>query len=300
MTGEENQKNNFDSTNTETKVIKTFADDMAEVIEGDKEGLVKKIIDQEEAREAERLAMSPESGQNKLFIVLGFLLILATFVILTLSFMRKEPSVVNVENSFTPMIFSDESAFVEISDLNRDEIIESINNRIDATELREEELLGLYLTDSNTIVGLEEFLRLIKGGLVIPKLEGLGGLISDNFLIGAAVKNREKNFFILLKVRSTTDVFGSLREWEGKIFADLHKFFGFELSSETESLLRKSFTDQIIANKNARVLYTKDDETYENIAIMYVFANDNHVIIARDPLVVNEVLARLASGRVKK
>ena len=48
--------------------IKTFADDMAEAIEADREGAVRKIIHEQEIKEKEKINISPDSRRNKLFM----------------------------------------------------------------------------------------------------------------------------------------------------------------------------------------------------------------------------------------
>ena len=48
--------------------------------------------------------------------------------------------------------------------------------------------------------------------------------------------------------------FGQMRNWENKMFSDLHDIFGIPLSLDTGYLLTKNFEDGIIQNKNARIL----------------------------------------------
>ena len=57
----------------ENKIVETYADDMAKVLESDTGGLVKKIIHGEEEHEAEKRNFSPESQRNKIFMALGAL-----------------------------------------------------------------------------------------------------------------------------------------------------------------------------------------------------------------------------------
>ncbi len=311
---EENNKEKVLATNVDTKMIETYADDMAEVIRDDKEGLIKKIIHQEEEREVEKLNLSPQSRKNKLFIILGSLLMLATVAILFLALTKEDDSTLPIEEQFTPLLFNDKSVFVDISGLNRDKMTEAVLGAIDKSVLKSGEVEGIYLTENKQILKFGKFLELIASSFVIPEAEeGGGGFVSDNFLLGLVNTYGLKNisdtnnstptdgtdFFVLLRVRSMTDVFNSLRTWENKMFTDLYGLFGTKLSSKTEYLLTKDFEDGIIENKNARILYGEDDEE-KSIAMMYVFANDNSVVITRSPLAVREIIARLASGRVKK
>ena len=47
-----------------SRVIETYAEDMAQVLENDKGGLIKKIIHEEEEHEAEKRNLSPQSKKN--------------------------------------------------------------------------------------------------------------------------------------------------------------------------------------------------------------------------------------------
>ncbi len=103
-------------------------------------------------------------------------------------------------------------------------------------------------------------------------------------------------FFILIKMRSLADIFEILRNWEGKMFQDLHGFFGVDLTADTKYLLDANFTDGIIQNKNARVLYDKEGK----IVMMYLVADDNSIIITRTEKSAQEIILRLASSKVEK
>ena len=105
-----------------------------------------------------------------------------------------------------------------------------------------------------------------------------------------------EGFFILLKVRETADIFGALRAWEDKILFNLSGFFGINLSSETNYLFTKDFEDGIVNNKNARILYDKDGK----IILMYIFADDNSVIITNTENAAREIMLRLTSSKKKQ
>ena len=64
------------------KQVKTYAEDMAKVIESDSGGLIKKIIHQQEQYEIERKNSSPRSKKNQLFIFTGIVLVFLAIVLL--------------------------------------------------------------------------------------------------------------------------------------------------------------------------------------------------------------------------
>jgi hypothetical protein len=281
--------------------VKTYAEDMAEVLENDKEGLVRKIIHGAEEKEAEKKNLSPESKQNKVFLIVS--IVLLALGLITLSFFlinNKDIKTVPVEKQFVPIIFNDRTSFIEVLEFKKEEIEQTVLNQANSTTVKKNGVEGIFLTLNNQRIGLREFLSLVKSNFVPNESEVL---VSDDFLMGIVnvegINEKSSNrpgFFILIKVRSIADIFDAMRAWESKMFFDLHGFFGFELGSETTYLLTKNFEDGIVENKNTRFLYDKDN----NLVLMYVFADDNSVIITNSQDAVREIVLRIASKKTKQ
>jgi hypothetical protein len=287
----------------EHKIVETYAGDIAEMLENDKEGLVKKIIHGEEKHEEDKKNLSPESKKNKLFFSVGFLLVILSLIILFFFLFKKADNTIVVESQFTPIIFNDKSSSLEVSGMKKEEIAQVVLNEINTTDVKVGGVEAIYLTENKQILGLRRFISLIKSNFV-PGDNTF--FVNDDFLMGV-VNNRasdsasdsistSKDFFILLKVRSATDIFNALRIWEGKMFLDLHGFFGIDISADTKHLLTKDFKDGIVENKNARILYDKDNK----VVLMYVFADDNSIVITSSQKAVHEIMLRLASSQKKQ
>lgn len=285
-------------TKIQHQIVQTYAEDMAEVLENDKSGLVKKIIHGEEEREREKLNLSPESRRNRFFMLAGFLLFLLGTGVLVYFFYKTDLSTTEIPEQFTPLIFSDRSDFVEIAALNKDKIAQTILNKVLSTEVKAGGVEGFYLTEEKKTVSLRRFLSLIKSNFAPGGIH----IVDDNFLLGVVNVAPEldrpasPDFFVLLKVRSLSDVFETLRAWENKMFLDLHGFFGVAISPDTSYLLTKNFSDGIIQNRNARILYDKAG----GIVMMYVLADDNSLIVARSESATREIILRLASSGAQK
>ncbi len=274
-------------------VAQTYAEDMARAIEDDKEeGIIKKIIHEEEEREIKKKNRSPETIKNKFFMVVSVLFIVFGFIILFYFLFSKNDSVVNVAKQFTPLIFSDQNSFFEVKGFKNDEITQTVSNEVIKTGVKNGGVEAIYLTEDKAVLGLRRFVSLSNGNF-IPSNNAL--LVSDNFLMGV-VNTDTKDFFILLKMNSTADIFDSLRTWENKMFFDLHGFFGIDITSANKYLLNANFSDGIIENKNARILYDSNN----NIVMMYIFADDNSVIITDTESAAHEIMLRLAASRIKK
>ncbi|HEY4513612.1 MAG TPA: hypothetical protein VJH06_03830 [Candidatus Paceibacterota bacterium] len=307
-----------------SKVVQTYAEDMAKVIESNKEGLVKKIIHDEEQHEEEKRNLSPQSKKNEFFMLFGLILILTSFTALFFFFSTRDvPSIPEQEQS-APIIFTDKSALLEVAGLKKGEIEKKVLEEISTTTVKVGGVEAIYLTVNKSLIGLRKFIVSIDGNFV----PGDRNFVDDNFLMGVVnskiksatpdtpaspalggsqgmtvsflraepVPPTSKDFFILLKIRSIADIFNAMRTWENKMFPDLHGFLGIDLSPDTKYLLTKNFEDGIVENKNARILYDKENK----MVIMYVFADDNSVIITTTENAVDEIMLRLASSRVKK
>lgn len=279
--------------NNKNKIVKTYAEDMAQVLSDGKGGVIKKIIHSEEEHEKEKRNLSPQSRKNKFFMFLGMVLLMVSFGTIAFFLKKGEVPSVPVEKQFVPIIFTDKNALVELGDLKKSEIEEKISNQVNTTTVKTGGVEGIYLTFNKSPIGLRKFIGMI-GGNFQPLTENF---VDDNFLMGA-VKNDTENssFFMLIKMRSIPDVFDIMRGWESKMFTDLHGFFGVSLTPETKYLLTKNFEDSIIENKNARILYDTDN----NIVMMYIFADDNSIVITDNPKAVAEIILRLASSQIKK
>lgn len=277
----------------ENKSIETYAEDMAEIINNDKEGgLIKKIIQQQEEKDNQNKNLFLKSKNNMVFMLMGILLILgaiATLVFLVI--LKKNISTVEIQETSVPIIFTDESIYKDVSLFNKEKIAQTVFNEVNIADGKKGAVKGIYLMKDKKIISLGEFVRLINGSLIVDNTS----FINDNFLIGA-VNQETKNLFILLQVRSFGDIFGNMRAWEKKMFSDMHGFFGIDITGETNYLSIRDFEDGIVENKNARILKDKMGD----IVMMYVFVDDQFLIIADTLSAVHEVTLRLKASEVKK
>ncbi|MEK7588868.1 MAG: hypothetical protein AAB438_03560 [Patescibacteria group bacterium] len=295
---------------TQAKFIETYTDDMMKVIDQNEGGVIRKIIQEQEEHEALKENFSPQSKRNRVFLIFSLFFILCAVGAFVFLFLKKDDGIVEIAPQFSPLIFTDKTKFLEIDKLSGEQIVEKIVNEANISELKPGGIHGVYLTLDKKIVGLSDFLKMIKSNLVFTA----DNFVSDNFLLGVTSRvtnieveqdptkiappptTRGGDLFILVKIRSFTDVFKEMRLWENKMFVDMHDFFSIPLTVDTSYLLTKSFEDDIIQNKNARVLRDKD----ANIVMMYVYADDNSIVIANTEESTREVIIRLVGSKVKK
>ena len=272
--------------------VETYLNDMAKVVEGNKDGVLKKIITEQEKYEERKYSESPKAKTNRKLMILGSFFFLAAIAVLAVFLIhKKENSTVDVQVQFQPPFFIDTSRFIEINGLDKSAIANSVLSEVNKSKLKQGDVIGVYFVENKKVVGLRKFLDLIKASFI----PGDELFVKENFLVG--VSNREtKDFFMLIKMRSLMDVFKNMRDWESKIFYDLHEFFGIKISANTEYLLTKDFEDGIVKNKNARILY--DNE--RKIVLMYVYVDDNSVVLTNTESTAEEIMLRLMPGQIKK
>ena len=302
MTEDNTQNQIKTETNKNEKplgIVETYVGDMTDVIGSGEDGMVRKIIHEEEGLEKEQKNLSPESNRNKIFMYTGLALIFLALAIVSFFVLKNQNSSVSIDPQFIPLVFSEKSTNLEISGLKKDEIEQAVLNEINKTATKTNTVEGIYLTEGRKAVGLRRFISLI-GADFSPSSNTL--FVQDNFLLGSVFTGLKpsnpnaSDFFILLKVRSNADIFDSLRIWEKTMFTDLRGFLGLNISSDTGYLLSKNFEDGIVQNKNARILYDKNG----NIVLMYVFANDNSIIITDEKAPAEEIMLRLAASQTSQ
>lgn len=280
------------------KVVETFSDDMVKAIASDKSGsIVKKIIEEEEQHEAVKKNLSPTSKKNRLFMLLGAILITFGLSILIFFAFSSFDNTVPISKEMSQFIFTDQTEFRKIDGLNREKMASLIWNHAVNVKIKSGGISGLYLTLNKKVVSFEKFLSLLGANLSEKEVS----IFKSEFLIGSLGtgqddSSKNAHLFILLKTFSFNDAFTAMSGWEKKFFNDFHGLIGMDINPETKYLLSKDFEDVFVSNKNARALKDKEG----NIVLMYVFVDDNSLIITNSEEATEEIVMRLNSTKIKK
>ncbi len=282
-----------------SKNIETYTGDMAKVLKENKDGLIKRVINEEEEHEAEKKNLSPKSKKNQTLIVVSLSLIIIAFIALvSVAFLHNEVNRLFVATPSSSLIFTDSTDFKPIDGLTSAQVANTFRNQAENVKVKIGGIDGIYLTENNKVVGFKRFNALIESSFDLSKAD----IVNDNFLLGSYLNGLKGgspfagNPFILLQVKSFFDAFPVMRAWERKMLYDLHGFFGMDITLENNYLFTKNFEDGILANKNARVL--KDNGG--NIILAYVFVDNTYVVIANSESVINEVSLRINGSQIKK
>jgi len=173
--------NKLDQLNTPTdkKVTHTFEGDMALAIQENKDGLVKKIIHEQEEKELEKRRLIIYSIKNKIYIGLTLIFILLAASVIAYLYFKDDVDSFFVKKRFSPLIFHESSTLIDISDKNKDDIISTVIDEVNKKERTPEEVTGIYFLQDKKTVGFNLFLSLIESNF-----SGTKDLFNENFLIG--------------------------------------------------------------------------------------------------------------------
>lgn len=173
--------NKLDQLNTPTdkKVTHTFEGDMALAIQENKDGLVKKIIHEQEEKELEKRRLIIYSIKNKIYIGLTIIFILLAMSVVTYTYFKDSVDSFFVKKRFSPLIFHESSTLIDITDKTKDNIISAVVEEVNKKERNPKEVTGIYFLQNKKTVGFNLFLSLIESNF-----SGTKDLFNENFLIG--------------------------------------------------------------------------------------------------------------------
>lgn len=279
--------------------IRTFSEDMALAVQEGQAGLLKNILTEQERVEQERIKKSPDTTKNKIFLIAGIVMTLASVgAISFFVFFRDGIDKVDVVQEFTPMIFTDATQFIAVDGLPPDSVSGLVKSEVDNVDIKFGGVKGLYLTESNKVIDFERFSEIASLNLRVSGTD----LVEDNFFIGILGVDSTMgarvagDLFILLKIESIVDIFPFIKIWEEDMLVDLRGFWGISAGFENEYLRAKPLEDGIIENKNARILY----DNQGRIVLMYVFLDDKTIIITDSRAAVREAVLRLGAGELRR
>jgi hypothetical protein len=285
--------------NIQNKSIQTYASDMAESIEEGGGQMLKRMIHEEDVAEAEKKKYSPESLRNRSFTYAGVsLLAVGVAALVFIGFFQRQIKRVEVPPQFQPLIFTNKTEFVDITDLRKDLIASAVREKAATISMPATEVAGLYLAKDKEVVKFPDFISAIEGSFPATSYD----YVDENFFVG--VRGREGaaglvtpgDLFFVIKVNSFVDIFPAMREWESKMFYDLGLFFQDGTNPLYTSTLDADFVDGWVLNKNARIL---PDDT-GGLALMYVFVDDRNVVITASYDAAEEAILRLSAGELRK
>lgn len=209
------------------------------------------------------------------------------WVIGTVSPEQSAPTVISTDRSVEILYATETSLMKTLTDA-----VENIGN------VARDNLTQLYVT-RDTISGkravrAKEFVEELA-----PSAPGrLVRTLEDTYTFGIHNQGTQEAFLV---VRTTffENAFAGMLEWEVSMDTDLSLLFGpatsrVQAATDTRTAGRRGFQDQVIQNKDARVLRDQND----NITLLYSFVDRETLVITTNIETFVEVHGRLTSGRI--
>lgn len=284
------QKRHADSN---ASPIRTYSTDLASAVRKDEMAVIKAALGEDKRRREEEMQFSASSPKNRMFIVLGLLLIFVTVAGVGTAFVIKQnrkPETIPSQTRIDSLITAENTTSIEVGGVSQDKMIELTRTAVNNISSAEGKIMNIYFTDSTSgeksVITTDQFLYGIKSEVPTELLSTL----EKNFMLGMYTESAVRHPFLILRTTDFQVAFASMYDWERKIFSDF--YLPFNLTGEENNFTNK-FSDLLVENKATRVL-RKDNGS---VGMIYGFVDDKSLIISDSVESFKEVLHRLQNIR---
>ncbi|MEK7552413.1 MAG: hypothetical protein AAB534_03295 [Patescibacteria group bacterium] len=230
---------------------------------------------------------SKNSAFKKIFVVFFLFLIVIGVIVVFPKFW----SFLKVENTAEIPVVKTETWIegdvlikINVTNKTRQKIIVLIKEELEKVTRKESgDLIIVNLTE---IIGGEEktvteenFLRIMAPNIPQPLLRAL----DKKMAFGYQIKDEANVPFLILEIDSYENAYSNMLNWESKMASDL---LGF-LTENQENEPNNNFQDQIIENKDTRILRKNDGST----SLIYSFLNNKTLFLSTDRDIYRNILA---------
>ncbi|MFA6397788.1 MAG: hypothetical protein WDK96_03010 [Candidatus Paceibacterota bacterium] len=273
--------------------VKTFASDLANVVKEQKGAVFKEAVIEEKGKEGDIV----EKKKNMTYLISSAILfVVGIALIIYFGFIQKQDNTVDIPTSQTQnqLIFADSNKEIDTTTLLPEKVFTLIKNEIKNSVLKVDDVENITLTEVKG--GVKQtlttalFLNLVKG----TNPNNLSQYLNPKFMIGIH-KLDDNQLFIIFKTNAYKEALSEMQNWENDMFDDLFNLFSVDISGENVKLFNKKFGDDIIKNKTARSLRDGNG----SLVLMYMFPDENTIVITKSENALNEVLNRLYSKTIR-
>lgn len=271
--------------------VRTYASDIAEMMKREKGSIIKIALAEQKRRDDSASRRDPTSTKNLIVMILGIALIVGGIMIFVSSIMnRSKPlPVTNVSPTLPSFIFTENQVQIDMTDMNRTELINAIHIQVANATLVSETINNLYVSyrtsAGQTMVPATVFFQ--KLGVDIP--DTLFQNLYPGLMLGVYNQPSGNDLFLILRVKDFNEAFLSMREWESSMLAELVRLFDIDTSAYGKAIFSKDFETVTLFNKETRLV--KDDAG--KVLLSYIFLDPKTIMITTQTDSVEEVVKRL-------
>ncbi len=300
MDQEKKQINNTDNL----KNIHTYSSDVSDAVRNNETSVIKIALAEKNKKERDEIYKEMKgTNTSKFFLMIGgIIIILIACVGIYLGIQKRniQNTPIQINNEDRAIITYDEKSYLNLTDsINEKDIINLLKVEVNKTE-SSGIIKSVFLTKiengSAINLSLNDLLSLLK--LSIPN--SMIRSFSGTYMIGSYIEQgtdpnpTQKHLFIIFGINDYNSAYASMLEWENSLLIDMFNIFNIDVSNRIE-ILRKSWEDIIINNKDARVLYSPDGKAI----LYYIFVDKNNLVITDSKEAIREISARLLTQNTR-
>ncbi len=277
---------------SETSPIRTFKTDVAHEIEGKNTSTVQIVLAEAKRREKEKEGQEQNSVSSKRNIALfagAIALVFLGIAVLGFVFWPSQKAAQTVDLPTKPIALVDKEIQIATDNLNQGALLQILGNAIHGNA----DPLGTFekITPAHvTAAGTES----VTAGDLMTELTAnipdvLVRALEPQFLFGLHVYKQNEPFLVF-KTNDYQSAFAGMLQWEKSMPYDLADIF---LTAANRTSVLSGivlFKDDIIANKDARVL---SDSSSGQPAILYSFVDKNTLVITTNSQTLLEIVGRI-------
>jgi len=325
----DNKKNNeTQSDGTIIEPLRTYEQDVRNVVASQNISVVKMALAQgrrQEAQEKVEENASPRSKRNILIISISIILILAALAAIAgtyyfLSYAKRGLS--SLPGSTTTFISTDSSHTIVLNNGGKQELAQKIAAESDSLPngLIEQVFFQENGSSSTSTLSTGDFLNTLETRAPAALVRSL----YPQFAFGFYGKDRVP--FMIFETNSYDQAYAGMLQWEPDMRGDFESILfstDFEnnlpastttpttadtttstvSTASTPSVAPAqqiafpiSFKDLVVSNKDARALYNRDGQ----LLVLYGFVDKEYIVITRDPDALNEIYGRLRQNEISR
>lgn len=271
--------------------VRTYATDIGEMMKKEKGSVIKIALAEQKRRDEFKKKTDPTATRNIIVIMFGFILIVGGIMIFIYTIInRANPvEVTNFVPTLPSFIFTENQVQIDMTELNRTELIAAIRAQVNSTTLGAETINNLFVSyrgvGGQAQVPSGVFLQ--KLGVEVPT--SLLQNLYPEFSLGVYNLPDGNDLFMIFRVKDFNETFTAMREWEATMLTEFVRLFNINAKEYGKDIFTKDFENETIANKEARVLRDNNGKTI----VSYIFLDTRTVMITTKTNAVEEVIKRI-------
>lgn len=290
------------------KNLRTYRDDVAEILGSQKTSLTKMVLSEQKKREKNGFIIEEKrnlkiNGKLLTSILIVFLLLIGSGSAYFYITNKNSRSIEITELKIPTFIFPNYQRELFFKNLKKTTLIDTIKNEEVEVSIPLGSVIHFFLTsDDKTNSFIVEQTKgnklLVTTKVFLDSLDSkapssLTRALDPDFMFGYH-SSLGNNPFIILRVKSYENAFAGMLDWEKTIIKELLPIF--ERENSKIDINNYNFKDIIIANKDVRAILNNEGK----IEFAYSFFDKENLVIVNNETTLKEIYRRLTTAKLEK